>query len=213
MSALLENDAATENDGHVAGHELLIRKWYCFSEETYFSELGGEIDGEPVRKFVVAATVRNPYANSIGDSLEAAIDPSEALGLAFGERLLAASRGFEIQSYGKACIVGTAGEYEHGNALLTSRFADPIRDAIGGGKAWVPSTGKRGSSGVTIDVPLAHKDALYVRSHYDTMTVSFGDAPAPDESVVIFAVATRGRPNARVGGLSASEISGEDGLT
>ena len=106
-----------------------------------------------------------------------------------------------------------AGEYEHGNALLTSRFADPIREAIGGAKSWVPSTGKRGAPGVAIDIPLAHKDALYVRSHYDTITASFGDAPAPDEIVIVFAVATRGRPNARVGGLSAAEVKGMDGLT
>ena len=92
-------------------------------------------------------------------------------------------------------------------------FANPVRDAIGGGKSWIPSTGKRGGPGVSIDVPLAHKDALYVRSHYDTVTVSFNDAPAPDEVIVIFAFATRGRLHARLGGLRASEIEGKNGLT
>ena len=213
MSVVLgKNESLAEMDVD-ARQTLTIRKWYCHVEETYFSEMGAKVDGDPVRKFVVAAAVRNPYANSVGENLDSAILPSEELGRIFGERVLAVSQGFEIQSYGKACIVGTGGEYEHGNALLTSRFADPIRDAIGGGKAWVPSTGKRGAPGVTIDVPLAHKDALYVRSHYDTVTASFGDAPAPDEIVVIFAVATRGRPNARVGGLSAADIEGLDGLT
>jgi hypothetical protein len=76
----------------------------------------------------------------------------------------------------------------------------------------VPSTGKRAAPGTSIDIPLAHKDALYVRSHYDTITVSFTDAPAPDEVVAIFAFATRGRLHARLGGLAASAIEGNDGL-
>ena len=92
-------------------------------------------------------------------------------------------------------------------------FANPVRDAIGGGKSWIPSTGKRGGPGVSIDVPLAHKDALYVRSHYDTVTVSFNAAPAPDEVIVIFSFATRGRLHARLGGLRVSEIEGKNGLT
>jgi hypothetical protein len=212
MSGGLGTKALHEKEVDARG-TLTIRKWYCLAEETYLSEMGAKVDGDPVRKFVVAAVLRNPYASIVGENLDDAILSSEELGKIFGERVLAASQGFKIQSYGKACIVGMSGEYEHGNALLTSRFADPIRNAIGGGKAWVPSTGKRGAAGVAIDVPLAHKDALYVRSHYDTVTASFGDAPAPDEIVVIFAVATRGRPNARVGGLTAADVKGEDGLT
>lgn len=191
---------------------LRVRKWYEYSEEVHFSEMGVAVDGDPVRKFVIAAAVHNPFAGAFGEDLSASIIPSEQLGREIAARILAAADGYEIQSYGKACIVGTAGEYEHGNAMLTSLFADPIREAIGGGEAWVPSTGKRGAPGVPIDVPLAHKDALYVRSHYDTVTVTFGDAPSPDEILVVFAVATRGRPHARVGGLKASEIVGSDGL-
>ena len=91
--------------------------------------------------------------------------------------------------------------------------ADPIRVALGGGKAWVPSTGKRGGPGTAIDVPLAHKDALYVRSHYDSFSVTFGDGPAPDEVIIIWAFATRGRLHARLGGLQASDIKGDNGLT
>jgi hypothetical protein len=117
-----------------------------------------------------------------------------------------------VESYGKAAIVGISGEYEHGNAFLTSAFADPVRDALGGGKAWIPSTGKRGTLGESIDIPLAHKDALYVRSHYDTMTVQFADAPNADEIVIAFAFASRGRLHARLGGLAATAISGSDGL-
>jgi hypothetical protein len=117
-----------------------------------------------------------------------------------------------IQSYGKACLVGALGEYEHGNAFLTQVFADPVRESVGGGKAWVPSTGKVAAPGAVIDIPLAHKDALYVRSHYDTISVSFGDAPRADEVVIAFAFASRGRLRARLGGIRAEEITGADGL-
>lgn len=202
-----------KSKGQVDGVEgLRIRKWYKYSEEVHYSEMGVPVDGQPVRKFVIAAAVYNPFAGTFGEDLSASILASEQLGAQIAQRILIAVDGHEIQSYGKACVVGTAGEYEHGNAMLTSLFADPIREAIGGGKSWVPSTGKRGGPGVSIDVPLAHKDALYVRSHYDTVTVTFGDAPSPEEVLVIFAVATRGRPNARVGGLKASDIEGLDGL-
>ena len=212
MTELIIDSVRSEMKERKKIEGLQIRKWYQYSEEVYYSELGVAVDGEPVRKYVIAAAVRNPFAGEFGEDLSASIAPSEQLGEEMGRRILAAAQGHAIESYGKACIVGTAGEYEHGNALLTSLFADPIRKAIGGGKSWVPSTGKRGGPGVSIDVPLAHKDALYVRSHYDTVTVTFGDGPSPDEVLVIFAVATRGRPNARVGGLKASEIKGQDGL-
>ena len=104
------------------------------------------------------------------------------------------------------------GEYEHGNACLTTAFADPIRQAIGGGQAWIPSTGKIGGPGTAVDVPLAHKDALYVRSHYDTLTISAYDAPRADEILVVFAAASRGRLHARLGGLDEVDVKGDDGL-
>lgn len=189
-----------------------IRKWFLQLEETLANETWRKADGAPLRRLIIAAAVRNPYAGRFSESLDEIVGPSGELGAEFGRRALEVMRGSPIESYGKACIVGTAGEYEHGNAFLTSKFADPVREAIGGGKAWIPSTGKRGAPGTTIDVPLAHKDALYVRSHYDTVTASFGDAPAPDEVLVIFAFATGGRLFARLGGLAANEISGRDGL-
>jgi hypothetical protein len=108
--------------------------------------------------------------------------------------------------------VGTDGEQEHGNAMLTTVFGNAMREAVGGGKAWISSMTKRAAPGSTIDVPLAHKDALYVRSHYDGMTIMLPDAPQPDEIAIIAVYATRGRPNHRVGGLSAADIKGEDGL-
>jgi hypothetical protein len=188
-----------------------IRKWLALTEETLTTESGVRDEGAVLRKIVVAAAVKNPFAGRFGDDLHPLVEASAEFGREFGRRLLHAAEGVAIQSYGKACIVGTLGEYEHGNALLTSTFADPIREILGGGKAWIPSTGKRGELGAVIDVPLAHKDALYVRSHYDTISFAFPDAPAPGEIVVIFAVATRGRLRARLGGLSADKIVG-DGL-
>jgi hypothetical protein len=136
----------------------------------------------------------------------------DLLGHEVGRRAVEAAAGRPIQSYGKACLVGTLGDYEHGNAFLTQVFADPVRESVGGGKAWVPSTGKVGGPGVIIDIPLAHKDALYVRSHYDTVSVSFSDAPRADEVVIAFAFASRGRLHARLGGIAADGIQGIDGL-
>lgn len=193
-------------------HGLHIRKWYAFREETLALETGPLADGEPVVKLVIAATVANPHAGQFVEAFDSVIQRSGALGREFGRRFRVALGDTAVQSYGKAAVVGVQGEYEHGNALLTTEFAEPIREALGGGKAWIPSTGKRGGPGVTIDIPLAHKDALYVRSHYDTISVSFTDSPAPDEILVAVAVATRGRLHARLGGIKAQEIVGNDGL-
>jgi hypothetical protein len=117
------------------------------------------------------------------------------------------------ESYGKAAVIGLNGEQEHGVAMLTTVFGDVMRDAVGGGKAWISSLTKRAAPGASIDIPLAHKDALYVRSHYDGVTIMLADAPLPDELAIICAFANRGRPNHRVGGLTVHEIKGIDGLT
>lgn len=193
-------------------HGYHIRKWYLQIEDTLAGETGQPADGAPLRKIVIAAAIHNPYAGRFEQDLSRFIEPSPQLGLEFGRRIREAAAGQTIESYGKACLVGIDGEYEHGNALLTNPAANPIRDALGGGKSWVPSTGKRGGPGTVIDVPLAHKDALYVRSHYDTVTAMFNDAPNRDELLIIWAFATRGRLNARLGGLQASDIRGQDGL-
>lgn len=195
---------------HVEGYT--IRKWYNFIEVALENETGQAADGEPVRKIAVAAVLHNPYAETFCDDLSLLTDPSPELGVEFGRRLMELAEGIDIQSYGKSCIVGVNGEYEHGNACLTTDFANPVREAIGGAVSWIPSTGKLGGPGATVDVPLAHKDALYVRSHYDTYTLSFADAPKPDEILVVFAAATRGRIYARLGGLKAEDVQGQDGL-
>lgn len=202
--------AAGPREPNLVGYH--VRKWFTFAEETLATETGALADGDPVRKIVIAAAIHNPYAGRFSDDLGDIVGGSDTLGKEFGRRVIAAAAGHPIESYGKACLVGVNGEYEHGNAFLTQTFADPLRQAVGGGQAWIPSTGKRGAPGASIDVPLAHKDALYVRSHYDTITVTFTDAPAPDEVVAIFAVATRGRLRARLGGLAAAAVEGRDGL-
>jgi|TARA_B100000959_G_scaffold170970_1_gene179013 hypothetical protein len=190
-----------------------IRKWYYQIDETLANETGILADGEKiVRKIVVAAAILNPYAGKFSKDLSKIVDESSALGEMFSEKIIKYLDGDTAESYGKSCIIGSLGEYEHGNAFLTTSFANPIRDALDGGVAWVPSTGKRASVGDSIDIPLACKDALYVRSHYDTITASFPDAPSPDEIVVIVAVSTRGRLHARLGGLKFEEKVGKDGL-
>lgn len=189
-----------------------IRKWFLQIDDTLATESGKAADGEALRKIVIAACIHNPYAGRYEEDLSAWIDASPELGREFGRRIQEAAAGQAIESYGKAILVGIDGDYEHGNALLTNPAANPIRDALGGGKSWVPSTGKRGVPGTVLDIPLAHKDALYVRSHYDTVSASFNDAPNRDEVLVCWAFATRGRLHARLGGLKTSEVKGQDGL-
>src|ERR1700722_15395779 len=167
-------------------HGLSIRKWYTLVDETLLTESGQKGDGAALRRIVIGAALRNPYAGRHQHDLSAAIAESVQLGHEFGRRITAALGDGAAESYGKACIVAAPGEYEHGNAFLTTEFANPIRDALGGGLAWIPSTGKMGGPQTTIDVPLAHKDALYVRSHYDTISVCLGDAPNPSALVLLF---------------------------
>lgn len=190
-----------------------IRRWFAFEDEVHATEIGKPADGKVLRKVVVGACIKNPFANGrYAEDLAEIVDNSPQLGLEIGRRLLEKLGGEPIASYGKACVVGVAGEYEHGNAFLTATMMDPLRECLGGGLAWVPSTGKRGGPGTTIDIPLAHKDALYVRSHYDTATVTFPDGPNPDEVLILMAVATRGRLYARLGGVKETEVSAMDGL-
>jgi hypothetical protein len=189
-----------------------IRKWFNLYEETLANETGELADGEPVKKYVIAAAIQNPFAGEFNNDLSSLIEHSPELGREFGRRIQVLAAGNDIVSYGKAILVGANGEYEHGNAFLTNPAADPVRIAVGGGKSWVPSTGKIGGPGATLDIPLAHKDALYVRSHYDSISASFNDAPRNDELLVVWAFATRGRLHARLGGLKAEDAKCENGL-
>jgi hypothetical protein len=165
-----------------------------------------------LRKAAAVAILDNPFAGRFEKDLSSLTKASEAVGREICEIAVQLLAPDKAVSYGKAAIVGTDGEQEHGNAMLTTVFGNVMREAVGGGKGWISSMTKRAAPGSSIDVPLAHKDALYVRSHYDGMTIMLPDAPQPDEIAVIAVYATRGRPNHRVGGLSAADIKGEDGL-
>ena len=198
------------NHPSLAGFALEIRKLYLQVEEILTD--GGAPDGEPLFKLVSAAVVKNPLAGTRGAAVEAMIAASPPLGRLLGERLVAGLGNRSVQSYGKAVIVGSDGQHEHGQALVTTAFAHPLRGLVSGGKAWISSTVKRGPAGTAIDVPLAHKDALYVRANYDTVEVRVPDAPLADEIVVIAVAANRGRLHARCGGLLAEDVKGEDGL-
>jgi hypothetical protein len=170
---------------------------------------GGREDGPPLRRVAVAAVFPNPYAGRpYSDDLSELIEPSAELGTLIGERC-AEILGGPVESHGKAVMVGTAGEQEHGNAVKTTTFGNPFREAFGGGRAWLPSTTKRCGPGAQIDVPLCFKDEIWVRSHYDTITIFVPDAPAPDEIVLIGAVASRGRLNARLGGKTREQALAE----
>lgn len=189
--------------------QLDLLRSLIFIDETLPDDRDG---GEPLRKVGAVGIVRNPMAGHYGDDLSAMIAASADLGRILAEKAVAAMGPYAPCSYGKGGIVGLAGQQEHINALVTSTFAEPLRSAIGGAAAWISSFTKRSAPGGSIDIPLAHKDALYVRSHYDGMTISIPDGPQADEIAVIICLANRGRINDRVGGLRAEEIEGRDGL-
>jgi hypothetical protein len=165
----------------------------------------------PLRRVVAAAVLENPFADRYEADLSPAVDWSPTLGRLLGGMAVEAL-GEPALGYGKGGIAGTAGSQEHAVMFVTTPFGDALREAVGGGKAWISSATIVGAPGTPLTLPLAHKDALFVRDHYDAVTFYPGDAPAPDEVVVAVAVANRGRPNARLGGLRAEEISAGDGL-
>jgi hypothetical protein len=187
-----------------------IRKLFTVVEEIRAE--GDRLLDVPLRKIAIVTVIPNPFAGRHVEDLAPLVEASVGLGRSMMAELHAALRGEAAESYGKAAIVGLEGEQEHGVACLTTPFGNVLREAVGGGKAWISSMTKRAAPGATIDVPLAHKDALYVRSHYDGMTLTLPDAPLPDEIAVIACVATGGRPEARLGGLAASDIRRHDGL-
>lgn len=183
-----------------------VRKWIATVEEIRHD--GGEPNAEPLVKAAVGAVIRNPFAGRVVEDLSPLTAPSDALGAELGRRAVALLGGRAVESYGKGGIAGLDGEQEHLVACVTTVFGDAFREAVGGGEAWISSASKVASAGAALDVPLAHKDALYVRSHYDSVSISVPDGPKPDELLVVVAVATGGRPHERVGGLRAADIAG-----
>ncbi|CAB3797811.1 amino acid synthesis family protein [Paraburkholderia fynbosensis] len=191
---------------------IKLRKLVVQVDETRI-EMGQAID-PPARRAVAIAVIDNPYAGRYEAKLDALIEAGEELGALLGKRCVEAlgiAPG-EAQSYGKAAIVGEAGELEHAAAILHPKLGAPLRVAVEKGAALVPSAKKMGTLGTAIDVPLGHKDAAFVRSHFDAIEARVSDAPRANEIVVAVAVTASGRPLPRIGGLQVSEIKGEDGL-
>lgn len=190
---------------------LDIRTTFTQIENRSFE--AGQRHSPALRRVAVGLVVGNPLAGRWQPDLSEFIAASATLGEVMGDMLVAAMDGLAVQSYGKAGIVGLNGEVEHANMLLSTTFANPIRDRIGGAVAWISSNTKIGAPGTAIDVPLNHKDAVYVRSHYGTMTIApANDIPRPDEIALIFCATSGGRLNARVGGLRHEDVEGRDGL-
>jgi hypothetical protein len=189
-----------------------IRKLVTFVEETR-NEMGRAID-PPTRRAAAVAVIENPCAGKFVEDLSELIDIGEELGGLLTERAVVALGipGTSVESYGKAAAVGENGELEHAAAILHPKLGAPVRKTLGKGAALIPSSKKRGGLGVALDIPLGHKDAAFVRSHFDGMEVRINDAPRANEIMVAVAVTDSGRPLARVGGLKKEEIKGEDGL-
>jgi hypothetical protein len=162
-------------------------------------------------KVACGAVIKNPYANLYSEDLIELIEIGGELGKLLGERAVKSLDG-EPHSYGKAVIIGMHGELEHAAALMHPRLGDPLRDAVNGGDAIIPSAKKKGGPGTSIDVPLHYKDAMKVRSHFDAVEFRISDAPSDSEIVVVVAITDGGRPHARVGGLEIKDIVGLDGL-
>lgn len=190
--------------------DVAVRKRVLIVEEIFHE--GGPVAATPLKRGAIVAVVKNPFAGRYVEDIAPYMKDLEPLGLSMASELVAALGGREaIQSYGKGAIVGTAGEIEHG-ALWHVPGGYAMRELLGDAKAIVVSTKKVGAPGTKLDVPLAHINASYVRSHFDAFEVGVTDAPRADEIAFVLVMATGGRIHERVGGLKASDVKGEDGL-
>jgi amino acid synthesis protein len=189
-----------------------IRKIVIFLEETH-TEMGQPVQ-PPTRRAAAAAVIENPFAGKYVQDLTGLTEIGEELGAVLTERAVAALGipGPSAESYGKAAAVGENGELEHAAAILHPKLGTPVRKVLGKGAALIPSSKKRGAPGVSLDIPMGHKDAAFVRSHFDGMEIRVNDAPRANEILVAIAVTDSGRPLPRVGGLTKEQIKGEDGL-
>jgi hypothetical protein len=189
-----------------------IRKILKIVEETRL-EMGRSVD-PPVKRAAAVAVITNPCAGRYEENLDELISIGEELGDILGKIAIDALGipAEQAHSYGKGAIVGPRGELEHAAAILHPKLGGPFRDALGGGKAIIPSAKKIGGPGTEIDVPVHYKDAAFVRSHFDAMPIRVQDAPRGDEIVVVLVVTDSGRPLARVGGLRVEDAKKQDGL-
>jgi hypothetical protein len=191
---------------------MKIRKIAVNVEETH-REIGREIS-PATRKAVAVAVIENPYAGVYQEDLSALMEMGAELGGLLGDKCVEALgiSPSDAESYGKSVMVGENGELEHAAAILHPKLGAPLRKAVEKGAALVASSKKMGSPGQVLDVPLGHKDAAYVRSHFDGIEVRLNDAPRANELMVAVAVTDSGRPLPRVGGLTHEDAKGEDGL-
>ena len=191
---------------------MKIRKIVVTVEDTHI-EIGKTID-PPTRRAAAIAVIENPFAGEYQEDLEVLMTTGEKLGGLLGQKCVDALgiSPEEAESYGKAAMVGENGELEHAAAILHPKLGKPLRAAVEKGAALVPSSKKMGSMGQPLDIPLGHKDAAYVRSHFDGMEVRINDAPRANEIMVAIAVTDSGRPLPRVGGLTHEDAEGKDGL-
>jgi amino acid synthesis protein len=189
-----------------------IRKLAIFLEET-ITEMDRPVQ-PATRRAAAVAVIENPFAGRYVEDLTELMNIGEELGELLTQRAIAALgiAATAAESYGKAAAVGENGELEHAAAILHPKLGTPVRRVLGKGAALIPSSKKRGGMGVPLDIPLGHKDAAFVRSHFDGMEVRLNDAPRANEVMVAIAVTDSGRPLARVGGLTKEQIKGEDGL-
>jgi hypothetical protein len=189
-----------------------IRKLLTVLEETRL-EMDQKIE-PPTRRAAAIAVIENPFAGRYVEDLSELIEIGEELGEVLAKRAIAALgiEGPRAESYGKAAAIGENGELEHAAAILHPKLGAPVRKVLGTGAALIPSSKKRGGPGVALDIPLGHKDAAFVRSHFDGMEVRVADAPRANEIMIAVAVTDSGRPLPRVGGLKKNEIKGVDGL-
>lgn len=191
--------------------EIVIRKRATLIEEIFHE--GGKPVVQPLRRGAILCAIRNPFAGRYVEDIAGFMDDLTPLGVAMAGALLEALGGDPkaIQGYGKGAVIGASGELEHG-ALWHVPGGYAMREILGEAKAIVPSAKKVGGPGARLDVPVTHINASYVRSHFDAMEVGIPDAPRADELLLALVMTTGSRIHARVGGLEAGEIKGEDGL-
>jgi hypothetical protein len=190
--------------------DFALRKTLLLVEEVLHD--GGPAPAAPRRRAAICAVCANPFAGRHVADLQPAMEDLKPLGLMLTDRLIAALGGREgIDGYGKGALVGSAGETEHG-ALWHVPGGYAMRARLGESRAIVPSAMKVAGMGATLDVPLGHINAAYVRSHFDAFPVSVPDGPKPDEIVFVLAMSVGPRVHSRMGGLEVWQVKGEDGL-
>jgi hypothetical protein len=191
--------------------EVAVRKTVTTVEEIFHE--GGPASRVPLLRAATLAVIHNPFAGRYFEEIATFMDDLKPLGLQMARSLVVALGGDakRVEGYGKGAIVGSAGELEHG-ALWHVPGGYAMREILGGAKAIVASTKKVGGPGTRLDVPITHIHASYVRSHFDAMEVGVADSPRADEILLALVMTTGARIHARVGGLQASQVIGEDGL-